>query len=227
MADIQNYCCIFACCFGGYFVYTMDYSEKLVVNGLRKGDTEAFKYLYDTHYQVLCHFASRYLRDDYLAESVVGDVMFHLWENHERIEVEVSLRSYLIRCVRNSCLDHLRKNREKYEIATEAIPPSSDETMVTGNGEQPLGQLLDKELAEKLDEAIAALPLKCRTVFELLCRQEACRDSPRTGHIGQHGEVSHQARPADAQRAAGALHRDGTLAPEHTVINHNIKQETT
>ena len=83
----------------------MDYSEKLVVNGLRKGDTEAFKYLYDTHYQVLCHFASRYLRDDYLAESVVGDVMFHLWENHERIEVEVSLRSYLIRCVRNSCLD--------------------------------------------------------------------------------------------------------------------------
>ena len=100
----------------------MDYSEKLVVNGLRKGDTEAFKYLYDTHYQVLCHFASRYLRDDYLAESVVCDVMFHLWENHERIEVEVSLRSYLIRCVRNSCLDHLRKNREKYEIATEAIP---------------------------------------------------------------------------------------------------------
>lgn len=141
----------------------MDYSEKLVVNGLRKGDTEAFKYLYDTHYQVLCHFASRYLRDDYLAESVVGDVMFHLWENHERIEVEVSLRSYLIRCVRNSCLDHLRKNREKYEIATEAIPPSSDETMVTGNGEQ----LLAKELAEKLDEAIAALPLECRTVFEL------------------------------------------------------------
>lgn len=145
----------------------MDYSEKLVVNGLRKGDTEAFKYLYDTHYQVLCHFASRYLHDDYLAESVVGDVMFHLWENHERIEVEVSLRSYLIRCVRNSCLDHLRKNREKYEIATETIPSSSDETMVTGNGEQPLGQLLDKELAEKLDEAIAALPLECRTVFEL------------------------------------------------------------
>lgn len=146
----------------------MDYSEKLVVNGLRKGDTKAFKYLYDTHYQVLCHFASRYLRDDYLAESVVGDVMFHLWENHERIEVEVSLRSYLIRCVRNSCLDHLRKNREKYEIATpRPFPPSSDETMVTGNGEQPLGQLLDKELAEKLDEAIAALPLECRTVFEL------------------------------------------------------------
>ena len=145
----------------------MDYSEKLVVNGLRKGDTKAFKYLYDTHYQVLCHFASRYLRDDYLAESVVGDVMFHLWENHERIEVEVSLRSYLIRCVRNSCLDHLRKNREKYEIATEAIPPSSDKTKVTGNGEQPLGQLLDKELAGTLAEALAALPLEWRTVFEL------------------------------------------------------------
>ncbi len=145
----------------------MDYSEKLIINGLQKGDSEAFKYIFDTHYQVLCHFASRYLRDDYLAESVVSDVIFHLWENHQRIEIDVSLRSYLIRCVRNSCLDFLRSNREKKEIATKTIPPTADRNTVSGTSKQPLDQLLDKELAEKLDEAIAALPIECRTVFEL------------------------------------------------------------
>lgn len=145
----------------------MDYSEKLVIKGLREGDTEAFKYIYDTHYQVLCHFASRYLRDTYLAESVVGDVIFHLWENHARLEVDVSLRSYLMRCVRNSCLDYLRSQHEKFEIATPSMPSTTDQTMVTSNSDHPLGQLLDKELAEKLDEAVALLPTECRTVFEM------------------------------------------------------------
>lgn len=145
----------------------MDYSEKLIINGLQQGDSEAFKYIFDTHYQVLCHFASRYLRDDYLAESVVSDVIFHLWENHQRIDIDVSLRSYLIRCVRNSCLDFLRSNREKREIATDTIPAAADSSAVNGENIQPLNQLLDKELTEKLDEAIAALPIECRTVFEL------------------------------------------------------------
>lgn len=145
----------------------MDYSEKLIINGLQQGDSEAFKYIFDTHYQVLCHFASRYLRDDYLAESVVSDVIFHLWENHQRLDIDVSLRSYLIRCVRNSCLDFLRSNREKREIATDTIPAAADSSAVNGVNIQPLNQLLDKELTEKLDEAIAALPIECRTVFEL------------------------------------------------------------
>ncbi len=30
----------------------MDYSEKLVVKGLKEGDTEAYQYIFDTHYQV-------------------------------------------------------------------------------------------------------------------------------------------------------------------------------
>lgn len=29
----------------------MDYSEKLVVKGLKEGDTEAYQYIFDTHYQ--------------------------------------------------------------------------------------------------------------------------------------------------------------------------------
>ena len=37
----------------------MDYSEKLVVNGLKAGDTDAYQYIFDTHYQVLCYTANR------------------------------------------------------------------------------------------------------------------------------------------------------------------------
>ena len=44
----------------------MDYSEKLVVKGLKEGDTEAYQYIFDTHYQVLCHTANRYVRDGFV-----------------------------------------------------------------------------------------------------------------------------------------------------------------
>lgn len=101
--------------------------------------------------------------------------------------------------------------------------------MVTGNGEQPLGQLLDKELAEKLDEAIAALPLECRTVFEL-SRFAGKKHAEIALELGiSVNTVKYHIKHAlqMLNERLGALHRDGTLAPEHTVINHNIKQETT
>lgn len=53
----------------------MDYSEKLVVNGLKAGDTEAYQYIFDTHYQVLCYTANRYVRDSFVAETIVGDMI--------------------------------------------------------------------------------------------------------------------------------------------------------
>lgn len=54
----------------------MDYSEKLVVKGLKEGDTEAYQYIFDTHYQVLCHTANRYVRDGFVAETIVGDMIY-------------------------------------------------------------------------------------------------------------------------------------------------------
>ena len=35
------------------FKEKMDYSERLIINGLKTGDTEAYRYIYDTHYQVM------------------------------------------------------------------------------------------------------------------------------------------------------------------------------
>ena len=62
----------------------MDYSEKLVVNGLKAGDTEAYQYIFDTHYQVLCYTANRYVRDSFVAETIVGDMIYRMWENELR-----------------------------------------------------------------------------------------------------------------------------------------------
>ena len=63
----------------------MESTEALLVQQLKNGVDAAYKYLYDQHYQILCHVAAQYVKDDFLAETIVGDVIFHLWEVRDEI----------------------------------------------------------------------------------------------------------------------------------------------
>ena len=94
----------------------MEITERIIIEQLKRGNEEAYKYLYRHHYALLCHIAREYVGDDFLAETLVGDVIFHLWEIHEALDIQVSLRSYLVRAVRNHCMDYLppRKNVRKW-----------------------------------------------------------------------------------------------------------------
>ena len=82
----------------------MEITERIIIEQLKRGNEEAYKYLYRHHYALLCHIAREYVGDDFLAETLVGDVVFHLWEVHETLDIQVSLRSYLVRAVRNHCM---------------------------------------------------------------------------------------------------------------------------
>lgn len=144
----------------------MDYSEKLVVKGLKAGDTEAYQYIYDTHYQVLCHTANRYVRDSFVAETIVGDMIYRMWENRETLNVNTSLRSYLMQAVRNGCIDYLRSKHQRYEVATSHLA-EADCMANLADSEQPFDHLVGNELADRVDMAIEHLPAECRRVFEL------------------------------------------------------------
>ena len=80
----------------------------MIIEQLKAGKERAYKFLYDRHYQILCHVAAQYVRDDFLAETIVGDVIFHLWEIREQLEIRTSIRSYLMQSVKNRCLDYLK-----------------------------------------------------------------------------------------------------------------------
>ena len=144
----------------------MDYSEQLIVNGLKEGDTNAYKYIFDTHYQMLCYTANRYLHDDFVAEAVVGDIIYRLWENRADICISTSLRSYLMQGVRNRCIDYLRSKRQRYEVAASRLA-EGDEVADTADDKNPVDDLIVNELKDHVDEAIALLPNECRRVFEM------------------------------------------------------------
>ena len=101
----------------------MENTETLIVEQLKIGNENAYRYIYDHHYALLCYVANGYLKDQFLSETIVGDTIFHLWEIRETLDISVSIRSYLLRAVRNRCINYLNSEREKREIAFSALMP--------------------------------------------------------------------------------------------------------
>ena len=142
----------------------MEITERIIIEQLKRGNEEAYKYLYRHHYALLCHIAREYVGDDFLAEMLVGDVIFHLWEVHETLDIQVSLRSYLVRAVRNHCMDYLSSKKERTEVAFSSILEEGEMRYLLSD-DYPLGSLLEHELEEEIHHAIRNLPEVCRKVF--------------------------------------------------------------
>ena len=145
----------------------MEHTETLIVEQLKTGNKDAYQYIYDRHYALLCHVANGYVKDQFLAETIVGDTIFHLWEIRETLEISVSIRSYLLRAVRNRCINYLNSEWEKREIAFSSLMPDeiTDDKMTISDS-HPLGTLLERELEEEIYKAIDKLPNECRRVFD-------------------------------------------------------------
>ena len=145
----------------------MEHTETLIVEQLKLGDENAWQYIYDHHYALLCHIANGYVRDRFLAETIVGDTIFHIWEIRETLEISISIRSYLLKAVRNRCINYLNLEREKREFSFSALMPDeiSDEKIILTDS-HPLGMLLERELEEEIYKAIDKLPDECRRVFD-------------------------------------------------------------
>ena len=123
--------------------------------------------VYDYHYVLLCHVANQYLNDNFLSETIVGDVIFHLWEIRETLNITISIRSYLIKAVRNRCIDYLKSRSEKKEISFSVlVPEEMSEEKYLQSDNYPLGILLERELEHEIRMAIDKLPVECRCVFE-------------------------------------------------------------
>lgn len=142
--------------------------EHDIIVQLQRGDEKAFRFIFDHEYVGMCRFANGMLHDRAAAEGIVGDVIYNLWENHADLNITQSLHAYLFASVRNRCLNELKQrlNRMSLEISGMNLPHELELLdIIFKDDRQPLGIMIEKELEEKILEAIGRLPDECRTVF--------------------------------------------------------------
>jgi RNA polymerase sigma-70 factor (ECF subfamily) len=126
---------------------------------LQEGNATAYKQLFITYYSPLCEYAARYISDKE-AEEVVQNLMLHVWESHNELVIESSIKNYLFTAVKHQCLNAIKKNiyhRRVHHILYEKLKEEFDDP----------DYYLVNELSAMLEKAILELPDNYREVFEL------------------------------------------------------------
>ena len=142
--------------------------EENLIKGLRLGDEAAYKALYKQHYKVLCTFAYSYVNDSFVAETLVSDIIFNIWEKREFLSINKSLRAYLMKAVKNSCinyLDHLeRQHKLKQSVS---IFMKRREASFHEQDYYPMCSLLEKELEDQIMASVSSLPKLTREIYQM------------------------------------------------------------
>lgn len=138
--------------------------NKHLYHRIKDGDKDAFKLLFENYYTSLFFYACKFV-DDELARDAVHDTFYYFWKKRDSLEITSSLNAYLFTMVRNRCLQQLEKQkvRDNYSKQVE-VNLKIDEISYYNNGFQ---SLIEKELAEQLNNAILKMPKGCQTIFKM------------------------------------------------------------
>lgn len=137
-------------------------SETLIAS-LRRGDENAFDYMYTKYYGRLVSYAIRILHSDVHSHDIVQEAFIKLWEN--RSKFTISPVSYIYRSVYNGAIDHYdhKKVVANYEkLHAENI--YYDKVVQLPDAEVAL---IDKDIIKLFEEAKSRLPERCRLIFEM------------------------------------------------------------
>jgi RNA polymerase sigma-70 factor (ECF subfamily) len=142
---------------------------------VKQGDMGAFEQLVDKYKQPVINVVYRMLRDVTEAEDIAQNVFVQVYKSAGRYEVSSKFSTWLFTIARNLCLNELRRrSRHPAESMDAGHPEQEDQPWQQFEDKKtfsPPEKLLQGELEEKIEEALADLPENQRTAI-LLCRQD-------------------------------------------------------
>ncbi len=136
----------------------------------KKGDGRAFEQIVLSTESAVYNLALSILKKREDAEDVTQETYLRLWRSVTDLEIESSLKLYILRTARNLTLDLIRKN-SKREDADTVVQSDDGEFEIdiedTDSSSRPDVAYLKKIEAEAVREAIGELPTAARELIIL------------------------------------------------------------
>ncbi|HLO58410.1 MAG TPA: RNA polymerase sigma-70 factor [Bacteroidales bacterium] len=135
--------------------------EKSVLERLRNGDKKSFTILFNHYYKDLVTFAFGFLHNLAVAEEIVQEVFIKLWENRYLLEIDRSLKSYLLKSVQNRCLNWINhlKIRSEFNNHILRYPVLSEN--------ETENYLLHSDLEARLQIGLEKMPVEAAQAFRM------------------------------------------------------------
>jgi RNA polymerase sigma-70 factor (ECF subfamily) len=137
--------------------------DKILAWQFRKGSRAALCRIYEKYYDYLLTVATALLHDVNAAEDVVHDSFLKLLKSAHLLNLQRSLKWYLVACVSNRARDILRGRRHEIVSLDESVSLQSG---VCG----PVSTAISNEEMQIISEALKQLPYEQREVVVLHTR---------------------------------------------------------
>lgn len=138
--------------------------DSVLVELLSQGNKQAFAVIYDRYAPLLLLHADRMLANAATAQDVVQDLFTSLWQKREKMNIEVNLKSYLYKAIRNRVLDLFAQEKVRLNYKTQFDCEAQIDDSLVQNYQS-------KELEEIIESELNRLPEQMRRAF-LLSRME-------------------------------------------------------
>jgi RNA polymerase sigma-70 factor (ECF subfamily) len=129
----------------------------------REQSQESFTEFFDYYFMRLNHFAHTIVKSELLAEEIVLDVFLKIWEQRGTLDTIINIETYLFISVRNRSINALKKEQkfhfdllEDSHVQLAEYKPTADRLLV------------EYEMFDALNRAVALLPTKCKIIFKLI-----------------------------------------------------------
>jgi len=151
------------------FIFEADYQRIKVPipnttpnKSLSVDSEQEFERLFKEHFKSLYAYAFTILKNEAIAEEIVQNVFFKVWEKKVPDTIQTSLKAYLYKAVYHESLNYLKHQKIKAQYQLHVMHQSKNQMDQSASRKMML-----KELEEKLRDAMNALPQQCRTIFQM------------------------------------------------------------
>ena len=87
--------------------------DELLFDSIKAGDRNSFTEIYNRYNRQLFTHIFKILKDEEQSWDVLQNVFTTLWKNSSKIQIRVSLKSYLYRMARNFTINEIQKNKNQ------------------------------------------------------------------------------------------------------------------
>jgi RNA polymerase sigma-70 factor (family 1) len=131
-----------------------------IIIDFSQGDKDAFAFVYQHYERVVFKNISKIILQQDVAEDILQEVFFKLWEHRNKFKDEQAVAAWLFTVSYNQSISHIRKLIKEREFQSAYLLKA--EHTVSAEMEE-----LDDLKAELLTDAINKLPARKKQVFEL------------------------------------------------------------
>jgi RNA polymerase sigma-70 factor (ECF subfamily) len=136
--------------------------------GVRAGDHAAFDEMFRATAADLCDFAYSYVHSSAVAEELVQDVFFRIWQGRRQWQLRGSLRTYLYSATRNASLNYLRHERVERRWVERMSRERTLRSEVVRSSVAGIDDIVvTEELAIAAARAVEQLPERCQLIYRL------------------------------------------------------------